>query len=120
MTKTTFIVPRDSNEEVTYAAVHVEISDAAADKGLSSVMPFLAALKAALTQWVQTTDGGKEAWEESNEDFNIGDLSNQSLEPINEILAKQGVRITDIEVHSMDGTSEGWSYDTVLVNASEL
>ena len=116
MTKTSFVIPRDSIEEVTYAVVHVEISDAAAAAGLCSVMPFLTALKDAITRWVKTTPQGQAAWLESSEDFNVGDLSNVPLDPINEILSERGVKITDIDVHSMDGAPEGWSFDTVLVN----
>src|ERR1035437_9915177 len=120
MTKPTFVVPRDSRDELTYAVIRVEISDEAASKGMCCVMPFLAALKSAVTEWIKTTKEGKNAWEESSKDFNIGELSNYNLVKIDRILAKQGIHDIDIEVHSMEGTSEGWSYDTILANTDEL
>lgn len=62
------------------------------------------ALSKAVTKWVETTDGGRAAWKESCEDFNIGDLAcHQSPE----LLSEWGVY--DLEVQVMAG-AESWDY----------
>lgn len=61
---------------------------------------FLPALKRAVTNWVCSTSQGKKAWEDSSENFNIGDLANctgdSTLKPY---LAKEGITYLEIDTY---------------------
>lgn len=56
------------------------------------------ALKGAITQWVENTAEGQEAYQASAEDYNIGDFMGdfqcQSIEPF---IAKAGIESLDME-----------------------
>ena len=82
MKKVEFIVRRNSSDELTYAVVKAEVEkpEQATERG------FLALLTKALTEWKNTTADGKQEWESSVEDFNVGDLSN--CLPASAILSK--------------------------------
>lgn len=76
------------------------------------------AFQDAVTQWARTTDEGREAWEYSAEDFNIGDL-----------LTSYGVSGIPLAEHGITDTFVGWSfsqenlvipYDRVLVHRQEM
>jgi len=62
------------------------------------------ALSRAVTKWVETTEEGRAAWEESCEDFNIGDLACHQSQ---ELLAEWGIH--DLKVQVMAG-AESWDY----------
>ena len=76
-------------------------------------------LTAALTAWVKSTETGKEVWEDSSEDLNVGDMDGYwddvSLQPY---LKQNGV----LAVYGLDPMVrlEEQSYDRVLVNRGEL
>jgi hypothetical protein len=115
-----FVVIRNSNDETTLAVVEAKVV-----AGLTEDTAFLAALKKALTKWQQTTDEGKEAWEESSEDFNVGDLSNYELRKgtLRKLLAERGINKLEIDIKSRSGgmgaSIGAWSYDTVLIEPEE-
>lgn len=72
----------------------------------------------AITRWVNETNAGREAWERSSEDFNVGDLSNEiGDEELMSRLREEGVVALDIETHS---TAHKWEYDRILVDESQL
>jgi hypothetical protein len=74
-----------------------------------------AALKKACTEWVKTTPEGQEAWEDTSEDFNLGDLCNHTGEPtLVAILQKYGIVGLEIDVYS-DEKPANWEYDDILV-----
>jgi hypothetical protein len=122
MQSTQFIIPRLSNDESTFAVVTVDLMEQAIDAGLSGATTFLAALKDTVTEWVKTTDSGRKAWEESDENFNVGDLANENLEALNELfMERHAAFITDIDVFSQDGnTGDEWAFDDVLVDSAKL
>lgn len=70
-------------------------------------------LKAAVTEWVTTTEVGKKAWDYSGRDLNIGDLAgyldHTGLKPI---LARYNIKL-----EILDGTA--LPYDTVLAEPEE-
>ena len=71
--------------------------------------------KKAVTQWAQTTDTGKEAYEDSYEDFNIGDFShNEEDDELKRCLSEEGisVEIAHISTHACH------SFDSLLVEPS--
>ena len=70
-------------------------------------------LKKAITDWVDNTNEGKEIYEDSSEDFNIGDLDHywddDTLEPY---LIQYDVEIIEIDILSESVVD----FDTQLVN----
>jgi hypothetical protein len=80
----------------------------------------LAMLKIGITQWVQTTPAGRQAYEYSSEDFNIGDLASYwpGDKDLVKILAEHGIRELQLQTPVDDVTVV--EYDTQLVLRSEL
>lgn len=79
------------------------------------------ALTAAITQWIRTTEEGRQAWAYSSNDFNIGDLvggDHHKNPDLKRLLAERGIEIADVTVADSDG--DALDYDTVLVNQNEL
>jgi len=113
-----YIVPRDSSEEATFAVVNVTYKEKNEHLGGFEMMT---AIKSAVTSWMKETEAGKAALEESSCDFNIGDLANVGDENLNLIASKiDGVEKIEIEVESMDATSDWWNFDTLLFDKDEL
>lgn len=71
----------------------------------------------ALTNWKNNTEEGRQAWERSCHDFNVGDLSNYYQSPhLRPFLENED--ITDLEITLTTGRhlTNGWDYDTVLID----
>lgn len=81
---------------------------------------FFAAIVRAVTEWVKYTEEGKEAWERSSNDFNIGDLSGELGGSLLNYLSKQGIENLDITTFSTTNGNRVWTYDTLLVDSGEL
>lgn len=98
------IIPRVSDDETTFAVVQWE-----------GTTPLLPALRKALADWFETDDG-KDALENSSDDFNVGDLSQEDCrrKPLADFLAKQGIHGLDVEVYSGTDYDDDWTFDTVL------
>ena len=78
----------------------------------------LAAFKKGVTKWVETTKEGKEAWEYSSEDLNIGDLFGYELdEDLGRLLEAEGIQTWECVYQLCEG--EEFSYDTVLAEPDE-
>lgn len=74
--------------------------------------------EASITEWVKATDSGAIAWEESCEDFNIGDFAqNDNNSELAEILKDNKITINHFFI---DGPEDDLCYDRILVNSSEL
>lgn len=112
-----FVVRRESIKEDTFAVVSAVVED----EKLRKEKHFLEQLQKAVTEWVKTTKDGKEAWKDSSEDFNVGDLAGHTMcESFLDILqGKYGIRDLHIVTNSQDDNGH-WSFDTVLVDSSEL
>lgn len=105
-----FIVLRRSTDETTFALVSAKVSD----KKLLEEGPFLKALRKGITKWVRGTAEGKKAWNESCQDFNVGDLCQyEKSEALLKCLAVVGIFTLDISCNCFDYAAQ-WSYDTVL------
>lgn len=112
-----FVVRRESVKENTFAVVSAVVKD----EKLRKEKYFLDQLQKAVTEWVKTTKDGKEAWEESSNDFNVGDLVDYTTcESFLDILqGKYGIRELHVITNSHDD-SGNWAYDTVLVDQDSL
>ena len=95
----------------------VEITTAARTKGEAMLR-----LTRAIDQWIRNTDEGREAWAESSEDFNVGDLAGyldgcgKAVQSLQHYLKGEGIaRIKDLFVLT---DSEQESYDRILALAA--
>ncbi len=95
----------------------VEITTEARTKGEA-----MQRLTRAIDQWIRNTDEGREAWAESSEDFNVGDLAGyldgcgKAVPSLQHYLKREGIaRIKDLFVLT---DSEQESYDRVLALAA--
>lgn len=114
MNKVEFHAHRDSYDESTYAVVTASVENDA----LRTEGAFLDALIGALSRWVRETQTGRDAWEESSEDFNVGDLSNYHGDPsLTPILADVGIMDLRVKVYSADRST--WTFDTVLIEEND-
>ncbi len=110
----------DTEDGVTLAVVAAQVSDPT----LKVEGHFLAALRAALTAWVNGTDDGQGAWEASSHDFNIGDLAIEledwnagpSQDDLMQCLQAQGIHDLSVRVIDEGSACQDWVYDTVLVD----
>lgn len=73
------------------------------------------AVKCAVTDWINTTVDGKDEWEESSEDLNVGDLSGCYSSTLKPFLKKYGILELDIQTCSRE-SMHSWEFDDVLKN----
>jgi len=74
--------------------------------------------KQAVTDWVLETDTGRKAWEDSCEDFNIGDFFVYYTPSIMQFLWRHGIHSISIVYQLAEG--EEVPFDKVLVDRSRL
>lgn len=121
MTKRMMVVPREG--ERTFAVVTWKATTSSFPTGVPA-NKLCVAIIAAVTEWVMTTEDGKKAWENSSNDFNIGDLSanlsDDPTDPLNVLLAKQGITGLEITTYNDTDGDLDWTYDTVLVDEIKL
>lgn len=117
MNRLTCLVIRDSADELTYAFVAADQAGEIRNAGALRT-----AIVKAVTEWMQTTSGGKQAWETTNQDFNVGDLSLELSEvSLRALLEKHGVRHLTINVHSCGHSSPWvWTYDDHLFDVAAV
>ena len=78
----------------------------------------LAALRRALSKWASTTEEGRAAWEESSEDYNIGDFLGDCENPqVLALLQEEG--ILHVEVAYELSSQEEVSYDRILMSVDD-
>lgn len=78
----------------------------------------LQAVERAITRWVKETPEGREAYEESSEDYNIGDfVDDYQSESLAAYLIKEGIAGLDLTTLCPDETN---TYDHHLVDDEEL
>lgn len=78
----------------------------------------LAALELSITQWVAETEEGRNSWDNSCSDYNIGDfLEDFRTESLVDQLSKNGLKILSLETYDVSGMV---SYDKVLVDESAI
>lgn len=111
MHKISFLIVREG--EATQAIVSLDsVENISADQAMQKVCECVAA-------WIQDTKQGQEAWEESGEDFNVGDLSmhddDQML--INRFVAA-GLYNVKVSANEHEVLND-FTYDTVLPRRSE-
>ena len=91
------------------------------DPAHKKISDTLNALKEVVTSWIKGFDEGKEAWEYSGRDFNIGDLAqynNSFLKTEKDLLTYHGIH--DFEIVCIVDHTETIPFDTILANTEEL
>lgn len=110
-----FIIRREG--EPLYAEITAEVNT----HDLRREGPFRRALTKAITEWIRVSEDGKEAWEYSGRDFNVGDLSSYENDPVLEKQMKdQGIRRLQVGTIGDESACSDWVFDTVLVDETVL
>jgi len=79
------------------------------------------AVSRAITAWVRNTAEGKNAYADSSEDYNIGDLSQDQEDPtLQPFLRAEGIERLTVEIQAEDEADEYWTYDFHLVDDDAL
>ncbi len=76
---------------------------------------FKTKLRNALSDWVQTTTAGQEAWNQSSEDFNFGDLS-MVTNDTELVFRLAAVGIHELRVVVVGHQPHSWNFDEVLID----
>lgn len=108
-------IRQDGLEVNTLAIVKVEVKDSLSADDAVEI------LKAIVTKWVKETEDGKDCWDNSNGDLNIGDLSlyeSDFSEWAKPHLKKAG--ITDFEIPINVSVNESRLFDELLVDAGDI
>lgn len=85
---------------------------------LKSPQKVLEAFEQAITLWVETSPKGQEAWKNSCEDLNIGDLLNETWDKsLEDLLKKEGIASWRCLYELVEG--EEVSYDHVLADSKQ-
>lgn len=109
-----FVIPREGFEEHTVAIIEASVTAPI----LRDKMPFLQALRTALTTWARETDRGRQAWKESSHDFNVGELHTYQDDPsLKRACSHAGIQRLTVNVF-VDLTTN-WTYDTLLIEEGE-
>jgi hypothetical protein len=111
-----FIVPRNSRDENTFATVKARVvSDV---RSLHRADVFVQYMRKAITQWIRSTEEGREFLSETSDDLNIGDLSSYGVTAkLQKELKKVGILSLSIETNSREG-EHNWEYDDNLFDTS--
>lgn len=109
-----FVIPREGFEEHTVAIIEASVTAPI----LREKMPFLQALRTALTTWARDTDRGRQAWKESSHDFNVGDLHGYQDDPsLKQVCNQAGIQ--HMTVNLFVDLTTNWTYDTLLIEEGE-
>ena len=116
MEKIETVVFRISNDENTVAILTCnrtsEIADAAA---------FRDALRKAVSDWVDRTTDGREAYAGNGNEFNLGDLAQWDDDPtLLEFMKLHGITGFGIQVFCDTEPARGWDYDDNLVDEDRV
>lgn len=117
MSRITTVVVREGRDEATFAVV-------ACDESWSIKTPtdIRHKVRHAVTEWMRTSPEGRQAWKNSSEDFNVGDLASQLADhDLQRCLSQRGVENLTIDVYSNHNRPDPyWTYDLVLPDAQAL
>jgi hypothetical protein len=111
--KTTLLFTRDECLTVTTFAVVTFISEQTQDPAI-----LMEKFKSAVTQWINTTTAGHDAWTSNEGDFNIGDYANHAADTdLNRLLLAEGIVI---EISAIHDTECAYAFDMPLADEDEI
>lgn len=109
--RVTAVVQRDSRDETTMAFVSCKKTEE-----VQYASQLYERILKAVTAWVQDTHEGREAYEESGRDYNIGDFAADCGGHIVETLLQEyGIIDIEVELFCIDDFQSNWTYDMALV-----
>lgn len=112
--KTTLLFTRSESAMVSTLAIVSVTSNLSQDPAVLMVN-----LKSAITSWIKSTDEGKDAWNESRGDFNIGDFASYcNNDSMKQCLVDEG--LLSVNVTIIDSANEHIPFDTILADEDEL
>lgn len=113
MSTTTLLFARHENASISGFGVVTITSDVSKDPKV-----LIEKFKAGVTDWVNSTKAGKEIWDYSEGELNIGDLAGyEQDESLADCLSEYGIRF---EIDVLDGCGNVLPYDTVLANDADI
>ena len=116
MEKIETVVFRQSDDENTVAILTCNQTSDIADAGA-----FRDALRKAVSDWVDRTTDGREAYAENGNDFNLGDLAQWDDDPtLLEFMRLHGIGGFAIQVFCDTEPAPGWDYDDSLVDEERV
>jgi hypothetical protein len=112
MEKIETVVIRQSSDETTVAILTCNKT-----KGIPDASALRAALGKAVSDWVDRTTDGREAYAENGNDFNLGDLTEWDDDPtLLKFLKLHGITGFAIQVFCDTEPAPSWDYDDNLVD----
>ncbi len=116
MEKIRTVVFRQSNDENTVAVLSCKRTS-----DICNSSDFRDALFEAVTDWVDRTKDGREAYADTHNDFNLGDLYVWRDNPtLLKFLELHGITGFEIKVFCEEEAVQGWTYDTHLVDENRV
>jgi len=116
MEKIETVVIRQSSDETTVAILTCNKT-----KGIPDASALRAALGKAVSDWVDRTTDGREAYAENGNDFNLGDLTEWDDDPtLLEFLKLHGITGFGIQVFCDTEPAPAWDYDDNLVEEDRV
>jgi hypothetical protein len=106
-----FVVPRYEDGGITDTAI---VTADVLEKELQDISIFKNALITTIDEWVELTKSGQKAMQDSNWDFNVGDLAlaQEDLE-LQGLLNKNGIYGLTVEITLLNSYTD-WHFDTHL------
>lgn len=105
------VVIRRGNEENTVAVLTCKRT-----KAIPNASALRDALVKAVSDWVDRTTDGREAYEENGKDFNVGDLAQWDDDPtLLKFMKLHGITGFTLQIFSDPEPAYGWDYDDNLV-----
>ena len=116
MDKIETVLFRNSNDENTVAIL---TCDRTSD--IANAAAFRDALRKAVSDWVDRTTDGREAYDENGTDFNLGDLAQWDDDPtLLKFMKLHGISGFGIQTFCDTEPAAGWEYDDNLVDEDRV
>lgn len=104
------IIKREAADECTFAVV-----TAICDEQIKNPRQLQEVIVQGVTKWMAETKEGREAFQRTSGDFNIGDLSTELTDDwLDRFFQDAGLEDLDIETFCEHAFNAGWHYDTLL------
>lgn len=112
-----FVVPRyHEDDAICYYNVSAQIEDGC----LENPANFKTAIEKAVTEWIINTDDGRDAWDNSDWLFNLGDLMEaQGDSDLCYFLKKEGIVCLQISVVQVEPL-QIWDYEDLLPDRQKM
>jgi hypothetical protein len=109
------LVLRATEEETTFALVRCTRTPE-----VQTSAQLFARVRAAVTTWARSTAAGRAACDDSDGDYNVGDLAHDLGDrDLRRLLEQHGVLELDVDVYSYEEPLADWDFDDYLVQPGD-